>query len=81
MDHKTKIQLAVRMSDRLCAVYRSEYRREAVAEACDNVLDRSGNLLGWLRDYELMTLKHRGPANGDSRVAMPQPSLDQGHGL
>jgi hypothetical protein len=46
-------ELAVKIADRLAARYRAV--PAAIAEACDETLDRSGNLLGWLRDYARLT--------------------------
>ena len=45
----TRQELAAKIADRLALVYKE--RAFDLAEACDEKIDRSGNLLGWIRDY------------------------------
>lgn len=44
-----QIELALQIADRMTLVYRAHPAE--IAETCDEQIDRSGNLLGWLRDY------------------------------
>lgn len=49
---KERVRLALLIADRLAEVYNTSTAHAArVAEACDESWDRSGNLLGWLREY------------------------------
>ena len=45
----TRQELAAKICDRLALVYKMS--PEDLAAACDEKIDRSGNLLGWIRDY------------------------------
>lgn len=45
-------ELADLIADRLAVAYNRDVERAAkLAEVCDEVTDRSGNLLGWIREY------------------------------
>jgi hypothetical protein len=47
-----KSELAALISDRLALAYnRDIHRAAALAEVCDETTDRSGSLLGWIREY------------------------------
>ena len=49
---KRRDELAALIADRIALAYRSDTNRAArLAEVCDEVTDRSGNLLGWIREY------------------------------
>jgi len=49
---KDRATLALRIANRMAQSYsRSTTRAADVAKACDEVIDPSGNLLGWLREY------------------------------
>lgn len=52
-----EIKLALQIADRIAENYGNPNRMAAIAEACDKVLDRSGNLLGWIRDYVALKRK------------------------
>jgi hypothetical protein len=47
-----ELRLALLIADRLAQAYEKD--RARVAKACDEEVDRSGNLLGWLRDYVML---------------------------
>jgi hypothetical protein len=72
MTDRGRAALAERIVDRMAASYRLSSTRAAdIAKAIDESIDRSGNLLGWLRDYVY------GPAD-DALAVTPR---EEGAGL
>jgi hypothetical protein len=56
-------QLARTIAATLAAKY--VYDRSAMARICDEQIDRSGALLGWLREYVTKTTASQGPTGNE----------------